>query len=279
MDSEPQSPVVSPEGQAPEAPDTGTTSTAPEGMTGQAQAPHSPDPGQATPPPATGEPTFFDPTSLAPELLPAYKMMQGRFTQGMQKVSGQEKKLQAYDMFERAPHSQEVQQLLAQYGYVPAHQAQAPQGQQQAPQQQPYEPQTWEELLSTAEERGASLAEQRILQRLAPFIGQVQASTAQTIEKQLSTIDPKWRDYEDQMKENLSRFPGMVNDPALLYRVSVPQEIFEAKVMRETLDKIGSKAQHAAVGVKSTAQRGTPATAKITSFDDAVAAAKKQLGT
>lgn len=272
MVDEPVSPEQMQTGQA-AAPVEGTSPPAPADYAGQAQAPHGQDAGQAPPPQPTDEPSFFDPTSLSPELIPAYKMMQGRFTQGMQKVKGQERKIQAFDAFESNPHSQEIQQFMARYGYVPASQVQ--QMQQSQPQQpQQWEPQTWDEVMAKAEER----AEQRIMERLQPVLGQVYQQTAKTIEQQLSTIDPKWRDYEDQMKENLARFPQMVNTPDLLYRISVPQEVMEAKAIREALDKFQGKAAHAAVGTKSSAPRSTPAKPKVSSFDDAVAAAKRELG-
>jgi len=254
-----------PQGITPAAPavDTGTTAAAPDASTGQATGKTSPDTGQAATAPATEEPTFFDPSTLSEELKPAYKQMQAAFTKKMQAISGDRQKIDAYDQFMRDPIGQ-MQQVAAQYGYnlTRKEAVQALQAQQQAAQD--WAPQTWEEVMAKAEER----AEQRIMQKLQPFLGNVQKVTASNIERQLSEIDPNWRTYEDDMRSNLQAHPTLVNDVAKLYRLSVPEEVLTSRAVQTALNKFQSKAEQVKISGATRTSRSEPALPDITKMKD-----------
>lgn len=260
-----QGPVTMPQGITPAAPavDTGTTAAAPDASTGQATGKTSPDTGQTATAPATEEPTFFDPSTLSEELKPAYKQMQAAFTKKMQAISGDRQKIDAYDQFMRDPIGQ-MQQVAAQYGYnlTRKEAVQALQAQQQAAQD--WAPQTWEEVMAKAEER----AEQRIMQKLQPFLGNVQKVTASNIERQLSEIDPNWRTYEDDMRSNLQAHPTLVSDVAKLYRLSVPEDVLTSRAVQTALNKFQSKAEQVKISGATRTSRSEPALPDITKMKD-----------
>jgi hypothetical protein len=282
--SEGTSPVTIPEGTTPAPPavETGIPAAAPEVSTGQAESPQSPGTGQATSAPQVAEePTFFDPSALAPELMPGYKQMQAAFTKKMQALSTDRQKVEAYNRFEtdREFQTQVLQQLASQHGYsLTRAQAQAIQDQQ--PQQtQQWEPQSWDEVMARAEER----AEQRIMEKLQPFIGTVQQQKARIIERDLETIDPQWRTYEDTMREKLQRHPTLVNDVAELYRLSVPEEVLTSRAVQTALAKFQSKAEQAKVSGPTKTSRTEPAAPDLSkmksgdAFNAAVEMARKQI--
>lgn len=254
------------EGQAEStAPDTST-----EGQ-GQAQE-YSQDAGQAPQAPApTGEPSF-DPNAIPAELLPAYKQMQADYTRKTQALAQHRQKIDAYDQFMRDPVGS-LQQLASQYG-LQITRAQAAQmvaaGEHES---QQWEPQTWDEVISRAEER----AEQRVLQRLSPYIGQMQSVAAKTVEQQLNGLDPQWRTYEAEMSRLLQNHPSLAQDVGALYRLAVPSEVIEAKAMQTVLKKYEEKAKHAQVTQQGTAPRSSPASPKIKSFEEAYADAKRKI--
>lgn len=264
MSAEANSPVTIPEGITPAAPDTGTPAPAPDASPGQAQATNPPVPGQPATPAQTEEPTFFDPSALSEELKPAYKQMQAAFTKKMQAISRDRQKIEAYNQFMSDPIGQ-MQQIAKQYGYnlTRAQAANALQ-EQQGQQPQNWEPQSWDEVMRMAEER----AEQRIMSRLEPFLGNVQKVTASNIERQLTEIDPNWRSYEDEMRAMMQKHPTLVDDVAMLYRLSVPEEVLTSRAVQTALTKFQSKAEQAKVGSAKKTSRSEPATPDLTKMKD-----------
>lgn len=234
--------------------------------------------------PATGERTtertqsatvssFFDPKDIEgkPELQAAYKQMQAAYTKKMQAISEQNQKIAAYDAFAQDPLAQ-IQKVASQMGYKLTR-AQAEQLNEKD--QGQWEPKSWDDVMAMAEER----AEQRILRKLGPVLNQVHSMRKSTIESQLMEIDPTWQQYEDQMQANLRAHPTLVNDPATLYRLSVPAEVIESRATQRALKKLEAKAQSSKVSGKSTTNRtqtsGLPD--GPVSFQDAVNAARKKL--
>ena len=270
--SDEQSPTTSAEGQAAGAPwSQGQAPTAPEPQSGQATAPQSQDQGQAPSTPATDEPTFFDASNLPPELMATYKQMQGAFTTKTQQIARERQKIEAYDAFMRDPVGQ-IQALARQYGLnlTRADAAQVAQNQQQ---DQEWQPNSWDEVTS----RIKDAARQEIMQELAPMLGQVQQMRAASVEQQLATIDPNWKEYEGNMRDLLNRHPSLVNDVSGLYRLAVPPEILEGRAIQQALKKYEEKAQHQKVASGGPAPKSSPATPEIKSFDDAVNAARQQI--
>lgn len=254
------------EGQ-PSAEPIGTPQAAPEPAPGQVEPQQSPDAGQVQTP---ADPTFFDPNSLTPELMPAYKQMQAAFTKKMQAISADRQKIEAYDAFARDPIGQ-MQNLASQYGYsLTRGQAQQMIQQQQPPQD--WQPQTWDEVL----DRAKTMAREEIMKELGPVFQNVQQMRAASIENQLTQIDPQWRVYEDEMRANLQTHPTLVNDVSKLYELSVPREILTSRAVQEALKKFEGKAQQSLVQGSSKTSRSEPAPPKVESFQDAVAAAREQ---
>lgn len=272
MADEVQSPGTGTEGQVSGVVETATPSPA----TGSAEPGQTQTTGSApTGTPATEEPSFFDFNLLSPEqqeaLRPAYKQMQGAFTRKTQEIAAHRQKISEYDQFMADPVGN-MQRMAAQMGYSLTR-AQAAEALNQQQTQQEWQPNTWEEVLSRAKDE----ARREIMEELKPVLGNVQSMRAESIEKQLDSIDSNWRLYEDQMRENLQLAPNLVNDPAKLYKFSVPDEVLEARATQKALARFETKTKAAAVGGKTETSRGIPADEKITDFASAAAAAKRKL--
>jgi len=226
--------------------------------------------------PDQSEDTFFDPRDVQddPKLQAAYKQMQKSYTQKMQGISDQRQKIDAYDAFYQNPIEQ-IQRIAQQYGYnlTPGQAAAVQQNQQQS--QEEWQPQNWNEVM----ERATQIAETNIMQKMNPVFNQVQTMQKNSIETQLSEIDPTWHQYEDHMKANLAKHPTLSSDPSMLYRLSVPSEVLESRATQAALRKMESRQQSAQVSGKSTTSKvptgGLPD--KPVSFAEAVDAAKKSL--
>lgn len=249
---------------------------------GQAQPPTSPA-GTRTTHDGPDEP-FFDPASLPPELEPAYKRLQGAFTRKMQELSKQRQevaqKVQAYDAFSADPVGN-LQKMAAQYGLKISRAEAAAQiaNQQQQPQAQgsqggEWQPQTWEEV----EQRAAQRARSELMKELQPIIGNVQQMRAQTIERQLDDIDPEWRVHEDSMRGNLQKHPTLVDDPVMLYRLSIPADVQERRATQAAIARIEGKTRSGRVsGTTGSTVKSAEATKPAATFDEAVAQARRML--
>ena len=265
------------EGTILEAPVTGTTDGTPATETGSGTATGA----TSTGPAATGqapEDSFFDPTQLTPELQGRYKQMQSAFSKKMAEMADRAKKYQALEQFspvieqfQRDPITT-IQQLAAQQGFQLTRAQAAGVAAQQGVAPQQWEPQTWDEVLSKAEER----AEARLMQKLAPIIGNVQQMTAKNIESQLDGIDPEWRTYENVMKDTLREHPTLVNDVRKLYRLSVPEDVMESRATQTALTRLTKRTDAAKASGTSTV-KSAPAPPDIKTFQDAVAFAKAEL--
>lgn len=256
-----------PDGQSEPGPDGDqTTGVEPEGQPTETQG--TTDGG----PQESGQ-TFFDPKNVPDELKPAYKQMQASYTQKMQKLSADKQKVDAYDAFMADPITQ-MQQVASRYGYSLTR-AEAQQAVEQQQTDQNWEPQNWNDVLSKAEERAYS----RIKKELNPLFGEIQNMKKQNVEKSLDEIDPMWRQYEDKMIDLLQEHKSLASDPALLYKMAVPQEVLESRATQRALQKMQAKGEASQVSGSSTTTKkpdsGLP-DGKL-SFQQAVEAAKKKL--
>jgi hypothetical protein len=216
--------------------------------------------------------SFFDPSKLPDELKGVYKQMQAAYTKKTQTLAQQRQKVEAYDAFMQDPISN-MQRVAGQYGMTLTRaQAQAA-VQAQAETESEWQPKTWDDVLSKAEER----AMEKIMQKLGPVVQNVQAMQAGNIENQLNTIDPNWRIYEEDMRGTIQRHPTLVNDVSLLYRMSVPEDVYTGRAVQQALKKFENKARSATVGSKSDTPRSAPAFRKVGSFSEAVEEAKRML--
>ena len=293
MPTEDQAPL-SAKGQAlPEtSPASETTPKAPDVAEGQAQDPD----GAAAEQPAKAQaglesaevgegaetPTFFDPRELSEDLMPAYKQMQSAFTKKSKEIAAHRQKIEAYDAFMNDPATN-LQRMASQYGMrlVPMgqdHQALPGQANQGATAGIPadWQPNSWGEVFQKAAEYVRPQVEQQLLQRMGPVFQNVQKVTASQIEHQLDQIDPQWRVYEDEMMGTLQEHPTLVNDVSKLYRMSVPEDVLHSRAVQDALKQVEKRGLASKVHGKSTVQ-SKPAPKKVTSFQDAVSEARRQL--
>ncbi len=265
----------------------GTTGAAPQGTGTSAPAPKVGDgqPGQVSGAGTTGkqdpgttqpaEETFFDPKSVPPELMPAYKEMQKAFSKKTEFISKAKQKIEAYDAFSRDPVGQ-IQQMAQRLGYkLTRAEAAAVKENAEATPGNEWEPKNWNEVT----EKIGQAVQSKLLEQLSPVISQVQEMRKSNIEKLLDDSAPDWRQYEDDMKANLQSHPSLVNDPVKLYRLSVPQEVLESRATQAALKKLESKVKGAQVGGTSTTTKHQAAGfgEKPLSFNEAVQAAKASL--
>ena len=266
-----------------QTPDTGSQGPAEGAVTAQAPAPASGsgEPGQtqstgqaAGTPTGTEEVPFFDinllPSDQREALMPAYKQMQGAFTRKTQEISTSRQKIQEYDQFMSDPVGN-MQRMAAQMGYSLSRAQAREQLNQQAGTGEDWQPNTWQEVLSRAKD----MARQEIMQELQPVLSNVQSMRASSIEEQLDSIDSNWRVYEDEMRKNLQMAPALVNDPVKLYKLSIPDEVLEARATQKALTRFNDKSKAATVGGKTETSKGIPADEKVTDFASAAAKAQR----
>jgi len=248
--------------------DAETIAAAPGGDEGQSISPDQttssgPDNG------ATGE-SFFDPKSIehSPELVQAYKQMQGAFSKGMGGIRGDQQKIDAYNAAMANPAAT-VRQLAQQYGMtVVDGRPEAQAGGEE------FNPKSWADVVSHIK----SQVENDVSQRYQPIINQVRDLKQQSVETYLDANHTDWRTYENEMISTLQAHPSMAADPDTLYRMSVPSEVLEARATARALERLKTGKDGSVVpgANKATSETSTKPTGKL-SFNEAVAFAKSQL--
>jgi len=260
-----------------------TTEPAPEAGAGQ---PEGSQTQQTTPPasadsgPAEGqaEDSFFDPKDIQdkPELMAAYKQMQGAFSKKMAGLAQDRRKIEAYDAFNADPIST-MQQFAQRLGYqlTPAQAAQAAQAMEQQ-QQAEWEPESWNDVMAKATQQ----AKAEIFRDLQPFIGHIQQVQKSQIESHLDEAAPDWRQYETEMSALLKQHPSLAKDPVALYRLAVPPEVLESRATQQALKRLQAKTDAARIsGASQTSKKPGlgPEPGKSLSFAESVAFAKQRL--
>lgn len=207
--------------------------------------------------------SFFDPASIQdkPELLAAYKQLQGSYTKRMQALAAEKQKIEAYDNFMRNPR-QAAQQLAAQYGL------QVIEPGQSAPQDQEFK--SWDDVKQY-------MFKEFQKEMLNPLAAEVKTLKKQSIEMQLDSQFPDWRTYESEMMDVLHKHPTFVSDPAALYRMAVPDHVWEARATAKAMQKLKGATEHAQVSGGTTTKQTTQAPTGPLTFDQAVEVAKKRL--
>lgn len=266
MSTDPQGTATAPAGQAttdPAASAAATTGAAPATSTGQ------PAGQQTTTQQGTdADDAFFDPKGLDPALMPAYKNMQKAFSKKMEAVKVDRQMIDAYKKLQADPVTY-ITEMAKQLGLNVA-----PAGQPQQSGNEPWQPQTWEDVLQKA----TQTAEERLMAKFQPLIQEVSSMKKNNIEKLLDDNCPDWRQYEDDMMSNLKRHPSLVNDPAALYRMSVPSEVLESRATQAAIKKLQDKAQASQVsGTSTTTKQQSQIPSGPMTFSQAVEAAKKKL--
>lgn len=240
----------------------GTTAQAP-GATAQTGA-QAQTTGNGSDAAATVE-SFFDPASIAdkPELLAAYKQMQGSYTKRMQEFASHRQKVDAFDRFQANP-IETMRQVAAQYGY------QFVQGAPQGDKPEDFTPQTWDDVLNQAKKV--------VLKEMEPVFNEVRSLKKQNVETYLDSKFPDWRTYETEMMGLLKDHPSLVHDPERLYRNAVPPEVLEARATKAAMQKLQAKTDNAQVsGSQATSQTTTSTRTGPVTFDQAVEMARSKL--
>lgn len=268
MSDENTGPTTGGEGQAATAPQ-GTTGAAPTSAEGQAAQDGNKGTSAATAPTTPEEDTFFDPKSVPPELMPAYKQMQKAFSKKTQTIAQQRQKLEAYDAFMTDPVTN-LKSLAGQYG-LQITQAQAQAAVQQAAQEGNWEPQSWDEVFSKVEEKLMA----KLQGQLKPVFDNVQQQTAANIEKQLDAIDGNWKLYEDDMMATLKAHPSLVGDVGKLYRLSVPEDVLTSRAVQAALKKLEDKTKGAQIHGSNGNVKTASVPKKAASFQEAVEQARE----
>jgi hypothetical protein len=138
-----------------------------------------------------------------------------------------------------------------------------------------WEPQTWKEVV----QKISGEIQRNFQGRHDPLQDEVIALKKTNIENFLDKSAPDWREYEDQMIENIKAHPTLVNDPVKLYRLSVPEEVLDTKAYKRAIETMQDKVNSAQVGgaSKTNKESQNDGFDKPMSFDEAVNAAKRSL--
>lgn len=240
------------------APDSvGTTGNAPEGSTATVGNGQTTGNG-----PDAGAESFFDPSSIQdkPELLAAYKQMQASYTKRMQQYAAHKSKVEAYDKFASDPVGT-VKALAAQYGLnlVPSAQDQP----------KDWNPQSWDDVMKEAESR--------VLKKMEPVYGELRNLKKQSIESQLDSKFPDWRTYEPEMMDALNQHPSLVSDPEKLYRIAVPQDVWEAQATAKAMKKLKGATESGQLAGGTTAKPTTQQPSGPMTFEQAAELARKRV--
>ena len=201
------------------------------------------------------------------------KMLLGQWTQKTQALSGERMKVEAYDAFmtqvERDPQGA-VRDLQQQLGLTPQ---QATAVVEEAQGEKEYN--TWPEVF--ADIKTEVMAEMR--RELQPVMDATHRQTTQQVEASFDAIDPDWRMYEDDIKSNLSKYPGLASNIGDLYRLSVPSEVQEQKATKEALRKLEAQTKAAAPAAPTaTRSKGSTQPTGPLSFHESYEKAKRDLG-
>ena len=212
--------------------------------------------------------SFFDYESIKgkPELEAAYKSMQSSWTKGKQQFAAGRDKISQYDNFMANP-VETMKQLASQYGY------QMVQGDVKSEDGKPQSFNNWEEVTEYMTKR----AEDSLMAKMNPMLSEVQNMKKQNIETMLDNNYPDWRVYEDGMMDHLRSHPTLVNNPELLYQMSVPPEVLEARAYKKAMQKMKGTTDGAITQGHSSTTQQQVSKPKARNFEEAVQFAKQHL--
>ena len=207
--------------------------------------------------------SFYDYESIRgkPELEAQYKEMQRAFGAKSEAFKAGADKISQYDNFMANP-VETMRQLATQYGYNMV------QGQPN----QTGEPKTfenWDDVMTEAKSQ--------VMAELQPMFGEMQSMKQQNVEQMLDNSHPDWRTYEDAMMSTLREHPTLVGNPDMLYRMSVPQSVLDARANKAALARISGTTESGKVqGQSTTTQQASKKPGKLT-FNEAVEFARQDV--
>jgi len=224
----------------------------------------------------SGDDVFFNPEDIKgkPELEAAYRQMQAAFTKKTQAIRAKQKAAEAYESFMQNPHAG-IKAMAEKLGYQLQGRAASTDthGGDEPPAGS--EPKTWDEVYTIAEKR----ALEKVRQEMAPFLEHITEMKKSSIEKMLDDSAPDWRQYEDDMQENLRKHPTLVTDPLTLYTISVPKNVLESRAAQAAMKKLKEKMNSSEPSGQSTTRKSSVDTqsGKPMSFRESVEYAKQKL--
>lgn len=214
---------------------------------------------------------FYDPSMIQgkPELEALAKELQGAFTRKTQALAKERSKYSQYEQdlalveqFRQNPKAI-IQQMAQQYGVQLGGESQ--QGQ--------FEPKSWDDVIGAARQQAVD----QVLEQLQPYLKDVQNVKKQSIEAQLDSKYPDWRNYEDEMTSLIKSHPTLIQDVDKLYNWAIPHDVLERRAYQAALKKIQGQTESATMTGQTTTARKSAAPTKATSFDDAVNKAREEL--
>jgi len=191
-----------------------------------------------TPAAATEESFYPDPHTIPEDLKPYYKGMQGAFTKKMQSFKAQADKIAAYDAFNQNPRAA-LERMAGQYGLSIQDVKKAAEA---------FDPQNWDDVTSQITKN--------VVAQLQPMMAEVQGVKQASIEAQLDEAMPDWRVYEAEMSSALTEHPTLANDPVKLLKLTVPDNVLEAKAVQAAMRKLEAKGKAAGVSSGGTTPQG-----------------------
>lgn len=204
--------------------DSGATATAPAHDAGDSTGATS----------GATEPTFFDPSGLSEDLVPAYKQMQGDYTRKLQEIAKSRDKIRAYDAALNDPRGT-IEMLARQYE-IPVNFGQAQSNGAGTVGAEEWNPQDWNEVI----ERAGNAGYERAMAELRPFVANTRKSQ---LERDLDGAFPEWRQYEDRFAQTLQDHPTLATDAHLLAQAATPREVLEAKATQVALRKLEQRSE------------------------------------
>ncbi len=208
--------------------------TGPEGATGA--APSASDGQSATPSQTTqkgsstgSEESFFDVKSIEnnPELMKAYKQMQGDYSKKMGEIRGIRNDADLYRQIMQDPQGA-IRQYAQQFGMTVVD------GKPTADGDGEFNPKSWNEVVQHIKQE----ARDELTSEFAPVMDEVKNLKRQSIEQRLDSDFPDWRQYEGQMVDMLSKHPTLVSDPETLYEMSIPPKLRQQRAYEAAMAKI-----------------------------------------
>lgn len=208
------------------------------------------------------------------------KSLQGDYTRKTQKVAEVRKMADAYQAFLRDPHGT-LQNVATQLGYK-LNPINGGGGNQpaKASNMEDFDPQSWGEVMAKMKESIMAELTPHLNEKVSPLMNEVQSMRQKEFESQLTSIDPMWHQYQDDIMQNLQQYPSLMADPKKLYMMSVPTKVFESRMTQNAINKVkkSTSSNSPFSGSKTTKRPGTTSPNKLMSFQEAVEYAKAQLG-
>jgi hypothetical protein len=204
------------------------------------------------------EDNFVDPKQLPNELQPHWKRMQASYTRKMQGLKEVKDKADLYDQIMSDPENI-VQKLAEKAGLSVSKKEKV------------------EEEIPEGGDSALAFIQREIKKGIEAALGPVKQDQEKMKAKQsidyLNKEYPDWNLYDDIMTDIVKKHPTMAQDLDTLYSMA------KSKASAFEQRKAGAQKKSSVVTKPSTAGRNVATTpTKINSLDDAIAAAKKQLG-